>query len=194
MRRRNFNQILAYLGVAAISVGGAFVISSAMIARGRAQENAAAAPTDPVAETAPGAPAGGQGEEGDAGNSLSDIEDFLEQFNYDSVNRRDPFQIYLEYLPSDEPPEPEINNRGVAPVQRYDLEDLKLVGIMWDIKEPKAMFMDPDKEVTVLGRDESIGNRNGYIAAIREGEVVVVESLRRRGDIIYKTRVLRIER
>ena len=33
-----------------------------------------------------------------------------------------------------------------------------------------------------------------YIAAIREGEVVVVEAVRKRGDIIYRTRVLRMER
>ena len=82
----------------------------------------------------------------------------------------------------------------MTPAQRFDLDQLRLVGIMWDVKDPKAMFMDPEKEVLVLGRDEGIGNRNGYIATIREGEVVVVETIRRRGDVIYKTRILRIER
>jgi type IV pilus assembly protein PilP len=106
------------------------------------------------------------------------------------VNRRDPFLAYAEFMPAvDEGPV-----RAMTPAQRFALEEMKLVGVMWDVKDPKAMFMDPDNEVLVLGRDESIGNRNGYIAAIREGEVVVVEAIRKRGDIIYRTRVLRIER
>ena len=66
--------------------------------------------------------------------------------------------------------------------------------MLWDVKEPKALFQDPEAEIHSLGRDDSIGNRNGYIAAIREGEVVVVEAIRKRGDIIYRTKVVRIER
>jgi Tfp pilus assembly protein PilP len=119
------------------------------------------------------------------------LEGFLEPFIYDLVNRRDPFLPYSDYAPDSGTG---ASSRPLTPAQRFDLDQLKLVGIMWDVKDPKAMFMDPDQDVLVLGRDEGIGNRSGYIAAIREGEVVVVEALRRRGDIIYKTRVLRIER
>lgn len=125
-----------------------------------------------------------------ANSGIAELEGFLEPFIYDIVNRRDPFQAYAEYVPVDVEGPP----RALSPAQRWDLEQLKLIGIMWDIKDPKAMFLDPEEEVMILGRDESIGNRNGYIAAIREGEVVVVEAIRKRGDIIYRTRVLRIER
>jgi type IV pilus assembly protein PilP len=125
-----------------------------------------------------------------ANSGIAELEGFLEPFIYDIVNRRDPFQAYAEYVPPEDTGPP----RALSPAQRWDLEQLKLVGIMWDIKDPKAMFLDPEEEVMILGRDESIGNRNGYIAAIREGEVVVVEAIRKRGDIIYRTRVLRIER
>ncbi|MGZ5025147.1 MAG: pilus assembly protein PilP, partial [Chthoniobacterales bacterium] len=125
-----------------------------------------------------------------AGSQISELEGFLEPFIYDVVNRRDPFLAYAEYVPVDT----SAPTRPLSPAQRFDLDQLRLVGIMWDIRDPKAMFMDPEAEVIVLGRDEGIGNRNGYIASIREGEVVVVEAIRKRGDIIYKTRVLRIER
>jgi len=121
---------------------------------------------------------------------IAELEGFLEPFIYDIVNRRDPFQPYSEYVPTEDGGP----SRTMSPAQRWELEQLRLIGIMWDIKDPKAMFMDPEKDVMILGRDESIGNRNGYIAAIREGEVVVVEAIRKRGDIIYRTRVLRIER
>ena len=56
------------------------------------------------------------------------------------------------------------------------------------------MFIDPEKQVHVAGRDESIGKRNGYIATIREGEVVVVESFRKDGEVLFKPKVLHIER
>jgi type IV pilus assembly protein PilP len=127
--------------------------------------------------------------ESGSGGGLAEIEGFLEPYIYDVVNRRDPFLAYAEFVPSDEGP-----SRPMSPAQRFAIEDLKLVGIMWDVKEPRALFQDPENEILPLSRDDSIGNRNGYIAAIREGEVVVVEAIRKKGDIIYRTKVLRIER
>lgn len=141
--------------------------------------------------TPPGSTPGGYASDPSTNTGIAELEGFLEPFIYDIVNRRDPFQAYAEYVPADDSGGPP---RALSPAQRWELEQLKLIGIMWDIKDPKAMFLDPEEEVMILGRDESIGNRNGYIAAIREGEVVVVEAIRKRGDIIYRTRVLRIER
>jgi type IV pilus assembly protein PilP len=65
---------------------------------------------------------------------------------------------------------------------------------MWDIRTPKAMFIDPQGEMHVLGRDDRIGRKHGYIAAIREGEVVVVETNNFNGENAYATRILRLER
>ena len=185
MKRDQAIQLVAYAGVAILSVGAAFLISLKWLDASRAQEGTppAAAAEQPVAPENP-TPSLDQG--------VAQLEGFLEPFIYDIVNRRDPFLPYAEFVPAvggeDGP------SRPLSPAQRFPLEDLRLVGVMWDVKSPKAMFMDPDQEVLTLGRDESIGNKNGYIAAIREGEVVVVEAIRKRGDIIYRTRVLRIER
>lgn len=187
MRKHEAIQLISYVGVSVVAVGAAFLISLKFIGPTGAQE--AAPPgteAPPVAEDPQQqAPAGGTQSSG-----IAELEGFLEPFLYDMVNRRDPFLPYAEFQPeTDQGPA-----RALTPAQRFALDELQLVGVMWDVKDPKAMFMDPEKEVLVLGRDESIGNRNGYIAAIREGEVVVVEAIRKRGDIIYRTRVLRIER
>jgi type IV pilus assembly protein PilP len=209
VKREELTQIIAYVMVAVLSIGAAFLISLRFIGHSRAQDAAApppppppaadgAAPAPPPATpppkiiegdaSVPGAPPPPTGESNNS--AISELEGFLEPFIYDVVNRRDPFMAYAEYVPQDVT----TPARPLSPAQRYDLDQLRLVGIMWDVKDPKAMFMDPEQEVMVLGRDEGIGNRNGYIASIREGEVVVVEAIRKRGDIIYKTRVLRIER
>jgi type IV pilus assembly protein PilP len=181
----------AYLLVTVLAVSGAFLLSLKFVGSLRAQESevppAATAPSGgPSVEQAPMAQDMGSG---GSNSGIAELEGFLEPFIYDVPNRRDPFLAFAEFIPQEEGP-----SRALTPAQRYALEELRLVGVMWEVKDPKAMFMDPDDEVLVLGRDESIGNRNGYIAAIREGEVVVVEAIRKRGDIIYRTRVLRIER
>lgn len=213
MRKQETIQLVSYVGVSVLAVGAAFLISLNFVGKSRAQAPQGAQPAPAKGAQAPGpkgAPpaspgnsqqlppaesmdtqqlqnAGGAAPTQSSG--IAELEGFLEPFIYDMVNRRDPFLPYAEFQPTDEGPA-----RALTPAQRFSIEELRLVGVMWDIKEPKAMFMDPEAEVLVLGRDESIGNRNGYIAAIREGEVVVVEAIRKRGDIIYRTRVLRIER
>lgn len=207
MNRGEVKQILTYAAAGAISIAAAFAISLKYITHSRAQEPTAPQGQEPAqSQQEPGAhfrtgpPNGAQNPNGAApdaaGNpssgdsAVTELEGFLEPFIYDVVNRRDPFQAYVEYVPQDL----SAPARPLSPAQRYDLDQLKLIGIMWDVKDPKAMFLDPDSEVIVLGRDEGIGNKNGYIASIREGEVVVVEAMRKRGDIFYKTRILRMER
>jgi len=198
MKSEDMKQIIAYVLVSVLAVGGAFALSMRFVGKLRAQEppaaqspakgNAAAVPSPASKEEAP-LPAASSGGGLGTSSGLAELEGFLEPFIYDIANRRDPFLAFAEFIPQEEGPV-----RALTPAQRFALEELRLVGVMWEVKDPKAMFMDPDDEVLVLGRDESIGNRNGYIAAIREGEVVVVEAIRKRGDIIYRTRVLRIER
>ena len=194
MSRRNLGQAAAYVIVGLLSVGAAFFISIQLLGRSHAQESAPESNAPPSAE-APTTEASPEDEvgvvpDGQSGGA-SELEGFLEPFIYDIVNRRDPFQPYADYVPSDGPGN---NGRPLTHAQRYDLDQLRLIAIMWDVKDPKAMFVDPESEVLVVGRDDGIGNRSGYIAAIREGEVVVVEALRTRGDIIYKKRVRRLER
>lgn len=190
MSRRDLGQAAAYVLVGLLSIGAAFMISFKFLGRSHAQDSLPASVEEPTT-VAPPEDEAGVVAEGSQPGGASELEGFLEPFIYDIVNRRDPFQPYADYVPSDGPGN---NGRPLTHAQRYDLDQLRLIAIMWDVKDPKAMFVDPESEVLVVGRDDGIGNRSGYIAAIREGEVVVVEALRKRGDIIYKTRVLRLER
>ena len=200
MKKNDALQLLSYVGVSVLSVGAAFIISLQFIGGSRAQESIPPAdqqqkdpqaPVMPPDAQSPSSP-GMSAEASEEGSSLAEIEGFLEPFIYDIVNRRDPFLAYAEFVPTS--PEDGGNGRPISPAQKFAIEDLRLVGVMWDVKEPKALFQDPEQAIHSLGRDDSIGNRNGYIAAIREGEVVVVEAIRKRGDIIYRTKVVRIER
>jgi type IV pilus assembly protein PilP len=123
-----------------------------------------------------------------SGAMSSELDSFLEPYIYDPKGRRDPFRPYVESKPMEES---ELAG-PLLPLQQFDLEQLRLVGIIWNVTDPKAMFVDPRNQVHIVRRDERIGKRNGYVAVIREGEVVVVEAVNVNGDLMYSTRVLKI--
>jgi len=122
------------------------------------------------------------------------LEDFpyLQPYKYDAENRRDPFRSFS--FKGGDNIDPGATVFPILPLQRYDLDELKLIGIMWDVRVPKAMFLDPNKEVHTLGKDDRIGRNNGYIAVIREGEVVIVEAQKIREELVYTSRVLKMDR
>lgn len=118
----------------------------------------------------------------------AELESFLEPFIYDPKGRRDPFRPFVEATALDEN---ELSG-PLLPLQQYEIDQLKLVGIIWNVTDPKAMFVDPKNQVHIVRRDERVGKKNGYVAVIREGEVVVVEAVNVNGDLMYSTRVLKM--
>lgn len=150
---------------------------------------AQAASTAATVVTKPGATANAPSSTA-SGNSIIDTSvPFLEPYVFDlREGRRNPFQ-----------PPAMINNSAMnamlpgSPLERYDLNEIKLVGIMWNIKRPKAMFIDPLGNVYILGIDDRIGRKHGYIAAIRNGEVVVMEASNYNGQPTYRPRILQID-
>lgn len=64
---------------------------------------------------------------------------------------------------------------NLSPLERYELSQLKLVGIVWDIKEPRAMVEDGGGLGYVVKVGTPIGNNDGKVKAIHRNEVVVEE-------------------
>ena len=120
--------------------------------------------------------------------SKNSIIGFMDPFEYDSRGRRDPFVLQIE-----EKPLPTGQLHGpFLPIQKFDLNSLALIGIIWDVSHPRAMIMDPEKKVHILGPNAKVGNRNGYIAVIREGEIVVVETQEQEGKLVSTAHVVKI--
>lgn len=117
-------------------------------------------------------------------------DDFMVPYIFDTrEGRRNPFRAMVL---REEEQGPEVG--PVTPLERYDIDELKLLAIMWDVKNPRAMVMDPNKEIHYIGKDDRIGRRQGYVATIREGELVVVETSDYNGETVYSTRVMKIEK
>lgn len=88
-----------------------------------------------------------------------------------------------------------VNSRArenVSPLERFDLGQLKIVGIVWDIKEPRAMVEDSTGLGYVVKVGTPIGNSDGKIKEIHREQVIVEEfyedayGARRKRDVSMK--------
>jgi type IV pilus assembly protein PilP len=112
----------------------------------------------------------------------------MDPFDYDPRGRRDPFS---QEIPSKIIPQGNVHG-PLLPLQHFELSQLQLTGILWNVSHPKAMIKDPQGNVYVIGPNARIGPRNGYVAAIREGEIVVVETIEQDGRLISTAQVVKI--
>ena len=57
----------------------------------------------------------------------------------------------------------------------YELNDLSLIGVVWDVPKPLAMFRAPKDKRFLLIAGDRIGKNDGVIMEISKGEVHVRE-------------------
>lgn len=64
---------------------------------------------------------------------------------------------------------------NLSPLERFELSQLKLVGIVWDVKDSRAMVEDTGGLGYVIKVGTPIGSNDGKVKAIHRNEVVVEE-------------------
>jgi type IV pilus assembly protein PilP len=120
-----------------------------------------------------------------------------EGYHYDPTGRRDPFKPFGESQTTMAPelgPAPDQPTTPPEPLQTFDVTQFKLLGIIWQVKDPKAMVLDPNGRTHLIRRQTKIGRNNGFVAAIREGEVIVVEpSVGENGVQTAVTRIMNLK-
>jgi hypothetical protein len=100
---------------------------------------------------------------------------------------RDPFRkpyYILELEEQSKKPEVKIADESetkriddkMEAIRRWPLQDYKLVGVIWDVKNPKAMIVDPANTMHLLKRNYRIGDRSGVITSISEGSITVIQN------------------
>lgn len=121
---------------------------------------------------------------------------------YDPTGKRDPFKPF-KVMHSGTP------NKGgssivsatdasgistLEPLQRWEIERLQVVGILWDVRTPRAMVRDPDGAVFTVVKNSKLGRNEGFVVAIREGEVVVMETRYDEGRPVKEPRVMELKK
>ncbi len=91
------------------------------------------------------------------------------------LGERDPFEP-PKYIRDMEQVKPEnIIDQQMEAIRRWPLAEYKLKGIIWDVKNPKAIITDKLNTLHMLKKNYRIGNLDGLISEINESEIVVIQ-------------------
>lgn len=86
-----------------------------------------------------------------------------------SLLLRDPFRRLIKKESDDD------HVVFVPPLERYDLEKLKLVGVITGTTKNKAMIVDPEDKMHIVHEGMRIGLRRGKILRISKSKLFVEE-------------------
>ena len=98
-------------------------------------------------------------------------------YTYNPQGKRDPFRPFILATIQGKKEE---NVKGRTPLERYQLSQLKVVGIIWGESDHMntAMVEDPIANGYILKRGTRVGRNNGRVIQILEDRVVVREKYR----------------
>ena len=94
-------------------------------------------------------------------------------YQYDPIGKRDPFKTFLQMKPADESANKE--NRFLTPLQRYDLDQLKIAGIVLGFGSQYALVEDDTGKGYSIRVGDYIGGKGGRVVEIQKDRVVVQE-------------------
>ena len=91
---------------------------------------------------------------------------------YDPRGKRDPFVSFVREVT---PQRGKNDLAAVPPIQRYELGELKLVGVLWTNKGAKALVEDAEGKGYSVTTGSRIGRAGGVVTRITEKELFVRE-------------------
>jgi type IV pilus assembly protein PilP len=91
---------------------------------------------------------------------------------YDPRGKRDPF---LSFVREATPQQGKAELAALPPIQRYELGELKLVGVLWTKKGAKALVEDAEGKGYSVTTGSRIGRSGGVVTRITEKELFVRE-------------------
>jgi len=93
-------------------------------------------------------------------------------YSFDPFGKRDPFLVYTEEAVTEDSSIPK------TPLERYNVDQLKVTAIVWGISDPRAMILAPDNKNYIVRTNTRIGKNRGRIAKITKQSVFVEEEYR----------------
>ncbi len=162
----------ARISMALLSLGLLAGCEYIVTGKGSREERAAkATPKVPTAApSATGTTEGGEKKEKEVPKDPLDLAiEAQEGYVYNPIGKRDPFRSFLSAGPKEDDDTPR------TPLQRYDLDQYQLVGVIWGIDRPRALVQDPENLGHVVEIGTYIGKNWGKVTQITSSGVVVTE-------------------
>jgi type IV pilus assembly protein PilP len=91
-------------------------------------------------------------------------------YHYDPTDKVDPFKSYIKRQITLD------NTAESSPLERFDLSQLTVMGIIWGVDEPRALVRDPTGKGYIVRTGTPIGKNKGRILRIEDNKVVVKET------------------
>lgn len=88
-----------------------------------------------------------------------------------SLNLRDPFSRLIMKGAN------KVADVQIPELERHDLQEFKLIGIITGPNKNRALVMGPDSKMHVVSESAVIGTRKGLITKIRPGGITVYEKV-----------------
>jgi type IV pilus assembly protein PilP len=92
------------------------------------------------------------------------------EYHYDPTDKVDPFRSYVRRQVTFNPEE------SSSPLERFDINQLSVMGIIWGVDEPRALVRDPTGKGYIVRAGTPIGKNKGRILRIEDNRVVVKET------------------
>ena len=92
------------------------------------------------------------------------------EYHYDPTDKVDPFRSYVRRQVTFDP------EGSASPLERFDLTQLAVMGIIWGLEEPRALVRDPTGKGYIVRAGTPIGKNKGRILRIEDNKVVVKET------------------
>ena len=92
------------------------------------------------------------------------------EYHYDPTDKVDPFRSYARRQVTFD------NEANSSPLERFDLSQLAVMGIIWGVDEPRALIKDPTGKGYIVRAGTPIAKNKGRILRIEDNKVVVKET------------------
>ena len=117
------------------------------------------------------------------------LEEEEDEYDYNPIGKRDPFKSFLS-LASDNDNESSVPRTAL---QKYDIGQYTLVGIIWGMERPRALVQDPEKQGHVMELGTYVGKNWGKVTNISDNRVIITEEYTtNQGELVVETIELRL--
>ncbi|MBN1336334.1 MAG: pilus assembly protein PilP [Deltaproteobacteria bacterium] len=90
------------------------------------------------------------------------------EYVYNPIGKRDPFRTFIASIEEEDIASP-------TPLQRYEIEQYRLTGIVWGVDRPRALMEDPEGIGHVVELGTYVGRKWGKVTRIRSDRIVITE-------------------
>ncbi len=107
-------------------------------------------------------------------------------YEYSGLDRRDPFAPLISKREAGK-------QKNVAPLETYEVNEIKVIAILWSKNRYYAVFSLPDGKSYSVNEGARVGTHNGTVTKIAKDRVVIRERVRdARGAMSPRDTVLRL--